>query len=516
MVEFKDEVTVKEVNPKKNLDGTNGEVELIDDDDLDDDDDETKPIIGGRERFFSDPPVPTWRRIGYALGGIPRTSLNHLIGVYFTIFLLEIARIPAIYASVILLFGKCLNALSDPVIGFLVSHSPDTRFGKYAPWMLASIPFVVVLYLLLWFVPPIPIWAKVLYYFVVFWLLSLSQTCYAVPLVSSVMAMSNSQRQRDGLVASRMACEAAGSIVGLSIQALFLFLGRKYHWGNDTAYMGSALTLGAIFAVLGFVSFLSIDERYALHHGTGKMGSVFKPFAHVLKFRPYTILAGCILFVYVGYSVILGIYTLYFKYVWDVPALFPICAVIIFICSALSIPIWHRVVSKLGKKTTLTIGIFVMMILFWSHLYLPYNIVLAISVSVLSGIFIGCAQLVPASMLPDVIAAYSIDHGVGKEPLFYSITIFIDTLGNAVCSALTTMLLAVAGYDSTASQFDQPPAVALTLRLIVGVFPVISFLIALICLWEYPINTKSREEMRAAIKKSMSGSASKKSTAGQN
>lgn len=328
------------------------------------------------------------------------------------------------------------------------------------------------------------------------------------------MAMSNSQRQRDFLVANRMACEASGSIVGLTVMAIFMFLGQKYHWKPDAPYVGAAITLIAIFLILGFVSFVSIDERYALHHGGGKMGSVFKPFAHVITFRPYTILAGCILFIYVGYSVILGIYTLYFKYVWDAPALFPICAVIIFICSALSILIWQRVILKVGKKTTLTCTTILMMLLFWLHLYLPFNVILAVVLSVAIGILIGSAQLVPASMMPDVVAAYSIDHGVGKEPLFYSITIFIDTLGNAVCSALTTLLLAVAGYDSTTSNLEQPPAVALTLRLIVGVFPVISFLIALICLWEYPINEMRREEMRALIKKSMSG-VSKKSTAGQ-
>lgn len=338
---------------------------------------------------------------------------------------------------------------------------------------------------------------------IMYWLYGLSATCYGVPFVSSIMAMSNSQNQRDSIISARMTCEVAGSIIGLAIHAVWLAVAALKGWPTHKAYMGSAFTLVAIFLVLGLVAFFAIEERYWLHHGDDKGKEFWKPYLEILRFRPYSIFAGCILCIYIGYSVVLGIYTLYFQYVYFAPRIFPVCAVILFSCAALSVPIWTRLMKKFGKKSILMFSTSAMIVVFWTHFFLQFQIVLAIVVVIVAGCLVGCAQLTPASMIPDIIAIYSVDHGHGKEPMFYSITVFIDTFGNAVCSALTTLALSVAGYNGELPAEDQPHAVQTTLRVIVGGFPAITFLIALILLCEYPITEKYRQKMRERIKQSM-------------
>lgn len=38
------------------------------------------------------------------------------------------------YASIILFVGRAWDAVTDPTVGFLVSRSPWTRFGRMLPW----------------------------------------------------------------------------------------------------------------------------------------------------------------------------------------------------------------------------------------------------------------------------------------------------------------------------------------------------------------------------------------------
>lgn len=87
--------------------------------------------------------------------------------------------------SLILFVSRAWDAVTDPLIGYLVGRSPWTRVGKLTPWLVwpaaklhatlskskippvgvplsrrlshrlvLSTPFGIVSYLLLWFVPP--------------------------------------------------------------------------------------------------------------------------------------------------------------------------------------------------------------------------------------------------------------------------------------------------------------------------------------------------------------------------
>lgn len=40
----------------------------------------------------------------------------------------------AFYASIILFVGRAWDGITDPTVGFLVSRSPWTRFGRMLPW----------------------------------------------------------------------------------------------------------------------------------------------------------------------------------------------------------------------------------------------------------------------------------------------------------------------------------------------------------------------------------------------
>lgn len=48
-----------------------------------------------------------------------------------------IFQLEAFYVSMILFLSRAWDAISDPLVGYLVSRSKWTPIGKLAPWLVA-------------------------------------------------------------------------------------------------------------------------------------------------------------------------------------------------------------------------------------------------------------------------------------------------------------------------------------------------------------------------------------------
>uniref|UniRef100_A0A8D0HMZ7 Uncharacterized protein n=1 Tax=Sphenodon punctatus TaxID=8508 RepID=A0A8D0HMZ7_SPHPU len=127
----------------------------------------------------SQAPLPLHRKVCYAIGGGPYQLTGNALGFFFQIFLLDVVQLEPFHASLILFLGRAWDAVTDPTVGFLVSRSPQRKFGKLIPWIVVSMPFGVFFYCMLWFTPADSI--SVLLKF--FWYLTMYcffQTCMSV------------------------------------------------------------------------------------------------------------------------------------------------------------------------------------------------------------------------------------------------------------------------------------------------------------------------------------------------
>lgn len=479
--------------------------------------DEVVPITKPRHRYASDPPLPIWLKFAFGMASFPRNSMASVVNVYFLLFLLNVAQLPAGYASIITLVGRVLDACSDPLLGFVITRT-RTRFGKYRPWILGSLLFSYGFYILLWYVPDFSPKQLLVYYVFVYWLYYASQTCFGIPYLSLTLNMTNSQKEFDSLTAYRMACEVIGIIFGIGMHALFIFIYKAdadpctddnlaslsaltaYVLAQKKAYFASAVFLGLFQVIFGVILFFSASEVYV---GAGEtFSSTVRHYKQIIKFRPFQYLASCFFFITIGYSFLTTTYGLFYRWVLHAFGIFPLTILLMYIVAAISIPAWQHVLPKIGKKTALTLNLLPFMLFLWLHLYLKYNIYLFLALAVVAGILIGSAKLSPQSMIPDTIGAFAIEYGHGKEPLFFVVMEFFDKLGVGVCSALSTFILELYGYVTGACV--QPPAVSTALRIILGGLPIVCFLIGLIFLWEYPITERHRRLMSDRIKKSMS------------
>ena len=72
--------------------------------------------------------------ICFGIAGLPYHLMFSAISVYSAKFLLDVAKIPAKYTSIILFVSRAIDAITDPLYGHFLNLSPVTKFGKMKPW----------------------------------------------------------------------------------------------------------------------------------------------------------------------------------------------------------------------------------------------------------------------------------------------------------------------------------------------------------------------------------------------
>lgn len=134
--------------------------------------------------------LPIWRILAFAVGAVPAAITHSVIGFFLTPFLLEVARVPPSLAANVVLIGRIIDAVTDPLVGYLTLRT-RTRWGRYRPWygpahvrpraastprltgasmarlFLSSIPCALS-YFAIWVVPPFSMTALFAYYLAVY------------------------------------------------------------------------------------------------------------------------------------------------------------------------------------------------------------------------------------------------------------------------------------------------------------------------------------------------------------
>lgn len=81
--------------------------------------------------------------VAYGLPALPAAMLGLPLLVYLPSFYAETVGIGLTGAGAILLLARLWDGVTDPLVGFL-SDRTRTRIGRRRPWLIASLPLVLV------------------------------------------------------------------------------------------------------------------------------------------------------------------------------------------------------------------------------------------------------------------------------------------------------------------------------------------------------------------------------------
>ncbi|KAK3547571.1 hypothetical protein QTP86_025471 [Hemibagrus guttatus] len=481
------------------------------------------------------------------------------------------------YVSVNLFLGRAWDAITDPLVGYMVSKSGRTRIGKLIPWIVYSMPMGVIAYIMQWYTPQdsmSPVFSFC-WYFAWCCVFDTLMSCYHVPYTSLNMFLGGDQKDRDSATGYRMGMEMFATLTGATIQGQIVgvYHAKKVQacselnessalTGNyssalyynstasftatlqDTAdqspglvyfpcmqlvnpvvtnapsfsrtknstreakhrraYLIAALVLGGFYFLCCLVLFLGVKEQLAPLSKLDRIQvSYLTGMKMVLRHSPYIRLVLGFLFSSVAFQMAQGNLALFCTHAAGMGAYFQHLVLILLMAATLSIPFWQMLLIRLGKKTTIFIGL---------TTYIPALIIISCvkgtflifaMVGILAGASLASLYLLPWSMLPDVVDDFKVKNPSCRdlEPMFYSCYVFFNKFGGGVSHGISTLALHFAGYEPGACRHDS--RVITTLQVLFAPVPICLLLIGMVFFCLYPINEQRRWETQVKLQKAV-------------
>uniref|UniRef100_A0A3Q2R4D5 Major facilitator superfamily domain containing 2a-like 2 n=1 Tax=Fundulus heteroclitus TaxID=8078 RepID=A0A3Q2R4D5_FUNHE len=448
--------------------------------------------------------IPLMRKICFAVGGVPNQVTSAAIGISLQIFLLDVVQMKASSVSMILFLSRAWDAVTDPLVGYLVSRSTWTPIGKLTPWLVVSTPFGILSYVLLWFVPADSMSeaARVLWFLTAACLFETLMSCYHVPYLSLNMFLGGHQRDRDSATAYRTSVEMMAMLLMSVIQGQVVSLYNtekqeacehldQVHQTPDSssapqtaslhetqkAFLTSAGVTGGLFLLSSLVLFFGVREQRhdSVQHGWWSE-TTNKILNTVLFASPF-----------VWFQMSLGNFALFCSHAAGQGAHFQLLLLVLLV---IAVPLWQFVLLKIGKKPTVFIGFSLFIPAAITVACVPSNLPVFITACILMGFSLATLFLLPWSMLPDVIDDFALRHPSFKDidPLFFSGYAFCNKLAGGLSVGLSTMILQIAGYKTGACNHGGEVVTALT--VLFSPVPVALLLIGMGIFHTYPINER--------------------------
>jgi sugar (glycoside-pentoside-hexuronide) transporter len=416
------------------------------------------------------------------------------VSLFYLYFLTEIAGLRPALASLVLLMGRAVDAFTDPAMG-RISDITRWRRGRRRPYFLiGAIPFGVT-FALLWQQTDVDSQALLFAFYVAVYVLhTLSSTVLAVPYMALLPEIAPDYQDRTVLNMFRSGAVLLGVLLAaVGIPALVEALG-----GGASGYASAGAVLGIWLALPWFPVHRVTWERSDIAHGT-RMG-LRRSFTSVLRHRAYRRLIGLFLSARIAVDLVGAMLIFYVHYWLGRPDDFPLTILMLLVGAIAALPLWLRLSRSLDKR-----GLFIAGALWWigaQALMLglgpdwPRWVMFAVAAAAGCGYIV--ADLMPWSMLGDVIDADELATGERRDGIYAGLFTFLRKLGGASGVAVAGIVLDVFGFEPGVEQSE---TVLRAVRYLTVIGPSVFLLIAVYLAASYPLSRARHAQIVRQLKR---------------
>jgi GPH family glycoside/pentoside/hexuronide:cation symporter len=132
----------------------------------------------------------------------------------------------------------------------------------------------------------------------------------------------------------------------------------------------------------------------------------------------------------------------------------------------------------------------------------PGQITYILVLSVLAGISVSTAHILPDALFPDVIEWDELRTGRRQEGIYYGVKNFIRKLTGALAIFIALQVLGWFGYQSPpegATFFIQSQRTLTAMRILIGPFGALLLLSAIVIAWFYPLTREKHNRIRRLL-----------------
>ncbi len=438
----------------------------------------------------------TSTKIFYGAPAFAGAAMAIPIAIHMPKFYSDVILAPIGLIALAIAAARSLDALTDPLMGWITDRT-HTRWGRRKPWIAVGVPLTALSVVAL-FTPPESLAgpAAAGWFGASFALYFLFHTVYQIPHGALGAEISLDYHERSSLFGWQAFFIALGTIGAAAAPALVIdWMGE----GSDRrAFSWIAIVVAALLVALYGLLVWKVPERPEFANRTSN--PLVPGVRRALRNRPFRILflAGLANAIPAAIPAILLPYLVeYVLQPGDAQLWLTILLVTYMATGLVCIPAWMALSRRIGKLgafvSAATIGISGSVLFFFIG---PGDLTFAVFLFFLTGTQSQVGNVLMPAMAADTIDYDELLTGKRREAQFGSFWAIVPKFVAIPGSSIPLAILGWVGYQPNVVQTEE---VTFTIRFLVGLFPALFYVVALLILTRYPISERAHEAIRKGI-----------------
>ncbi len=409
-------------------------------------------------------------RFAFGLGTVGRDMLFATVNMFLLVYLTEVLDLPDAtmwYMTGVLTILRIFDALNDPVMGVLVDNT-RSRYGKFKPWILIGGLIGGVMTVLLFSDLGLSGLGYVASFIVIYLGWDLSYGSNDIAYWSMLPALTQDQGDREKIGSFAKICGSLGAyIVVVGIIPITGVMG-----GGKNAWFLFAVAVSVLSLAFILFTLIGVKENRSLYRKQ-ETTSLREMFGVIVKNDQLLYIAVAMAVFMIGYCTTTSFGVYFFKYAYKNEGMYSLFAGVLGVSQLLAFILFPAIARKLDRRR-LYAGATIAMSLGYVLMFLsPMNMIPIGIAGVL--IFFGQAviQMLMLMFLADTVEYGQWKLGRRNESITFSVQPFINKLGAAVASGITSATLILTGINSARTPDDVSAAGITGMKLVMLIFPLL-------------------------------------------
>lgn len=428
-------------------------------------------------------------KISFALGIGSQNIMYGFVTTYVMIYFTDIFGISAAFAGTIIFASGLWDAVNDPFMGVLADKT-RTRWGKFRPYMFASIP-AAIMFVLLFTVPNISPTGKAIWALVTYLLYQMFYTVVDIPIWSITAVMTADTNKRTAILTFGKIAAQLGIILPIVFAPGII----KDLGGGAIGHQSLAIIIAAITIIFIPAIFFFTKERVV---ASNNKPSAIKLFKVILKNKPLLLILSSHLMRSIATALLIASLTYFTKYnLGDEETMMPIMA-LYFAPAIVGMVIIPMLSKVFDKKKLIIISALLQVIAFAALFLVGYKKLDSILIVVgFVGLFMGLIEVLIPSMFNETIDYSEWKLGTRAEGMVWSTQTLAVKAGTAIGGIVLGTILTNIGYVKNAVQTPLTlGGIHITISIVVGGI----YLASIIPLCFYTLTKKKYKEIMNDLK----------------
>lgn len=452
-------------------------------------------------------------KLCYGFGDYASVLYWQTFMVYLTFYYTDVFGLSAAVAGTMLALSRSVDAFFDPVMG-MVADRTQTKWGKFRPYILwLCVPFVVM-GVLTFTVPAFGSGGKLAWALITYNALMLLYTAMNIPYTAMLGVVTPNPNDRTTLSSIKFLCAFAA---GITISAALLPVAKVLGHGNDArGWQLAFVVVGVVALIFLLLTFFNTRER--VQPPAGQKTSVAQDLRDLVTNRPWLVLLGTTITFILWVAVRSSVTVHYFKYYvgtqtltlptwlpkiggtqeWHMESLVSAFNTSGQIASLIGVVLLPFVAEWLGRKRAFVVLFTIALGCTAAFSFLRPNQLLAIyGLNLIGSLTGGPLSALLWAMYADTADYAEWKHGRRATGLVFSASIFSQKQGWALGAGVALLMMSGAGFKANVAQTE---ASIHGLRLLMGLYPSVLGVIALVIILFYPLNEAYVGRISAELK----------------